>query len=161
MQEMITIAEAAEAIGMKLTTVRARIRKAGLKSAHGRGRGKQGRYDRQAVMELLKVPLRNSHEAPEGWTTVKRYCETTAHAETEVRYRAKLAKLETLEGYQVKTYRIQDLDRIMAEYAEQTTGEDGTRGKCTRCNELDVGMDCRGGLCLDCWSHDYCKRKGI
>ncbi len=159
MQEMITIAEAAEAKGMKLTTVRARIKRAGLKSAHGREKGKQGRYDRQAVMELLKVPLRNSHEAPEGWTTVKRYCETTAHAETQVRYRAKLAKLETLEGYQVKTYRIQDLDDVMA--GDYDMAEDGTRGKCTRCNELDVGMDCRGGLCLDCWCHDYCKRKKI
>lgn len=159
MQEMITIAEAAEAKGMKLTTVRARIRRAGLKSAHGRGRGKQGRYDRQAVMELLKVPLRNSHEAPEGWTTVKRYCETTAHAETQVRYRAKLAKLETLVGYQVKTYRIQDLDDVMAGDYDMAEGVD--KEACLRCGEYDTMNQVRDGLCLDCWCHDYCKRKKI
>lgn len=27
---------------------------------------------------------------------------------------------------------------------------------CTRCGKTDTGNDVRGGLCLECWCHDYC-----
>lgn len=27
---------------------------------------------------------------------------------------------------------------------------------CTRCGKTDTGNSVRGGLCLDCWCHDYC-----
>lgn len=28
---------------------------------------------------------------------------------------------------------------------------------CLRCGVEDYGNDVRGGLCFECWSHDYCK----
>jgi hypothetical protein len=32
---------------------------------------------------------------------------------------------------------------------------------CTRCGKNDVRNHVRGGLCLECFSHDYCANKGI
>lgn len=32
---------------------------------------------------------------------------------------------------------------------------------CTRCGTHDYGNECRGGLCFECFAHDYCKAKGI
>lgn len=112
------------------------------------------------AIEPLMYSVGGVSGKPKGAVTIAEYCEATGLIGWEVRYRARKNKLHKVPG-RMLMYMKADLDRIMAEYAEQTTGEDGTRGKCTRCNELDVGMDCRGGLCLDCWSHDYCKRKGI
>lgn len=29
---------------------------------------------------------------------------------------------------------------------------------CRRCGTEDYGNEVRGGLCFECWSHDYCKK---
>ena len=35
------------------------------------------------------------------------------------------------------------------------------RSACSRCGDYDSGNEVRGGLCLDCWCHDYCVAKGL
>ncbi|MFA7135130.1 MAG: hypothetical protein WC125_04640 [Bacteroidales bacterium] len=153
----ISIKQASALCGVSVRTLHVRIGKAGINPQYMQGR--EGMYEREDI-EPLMYSVGGVSGKPKGAVTIAEYCEATGLIGWEVRYRARKNKLHKVPG-RMLMYMKADLDRIMAEYAEQTTGEDGTRGKCTRCNELDVGMDCRGGLCLDCWSHDYCKRKGI
>lgn len=153
--ELMTTAEAAAIKGMKLTTAYKRVSGAGLKPVKIEGMNKY--YRAKDLLDAFS-PLRTAYDPPEGWMTVRQFCEHSGHKDHLVRRRAAERGLEPLEGAPIKAFRISELE----EAVEGPPTRDGwTRGRCSRCRRYDEGMDVRGGLCLDCWCHDYCVRKGI